>query len=227
MAKRAFSIVELLVVVSLTAMTIGITVALYGYSVNRLAQATSRFAAVDQVRKLHDEIDAVVRDSVAASTVATGSGTALKCLLAYESKRASNVTTGSESKTSLSAKPVSVTKRGYEKHGAGKRVWFFLADSSGAFGSTGTTLWRAERNDDSTPTVLDVVSSWRFYPGTTNPRFNLVTSLGFVVNTSTRTVTTTVGARSLWRDERTGTAAEKDSQSFTEARTTGWRHWFQ
>lgn len=224
MAKRAFSIVELLVVISLSAMVIGATVTLYGYTVNRLAIATSRFAALDQVRKLHGDIEDVVRDSVSTSTVASVSGTALKCILAANSQRASS---SPSLKKSQLAPPVSVAKRGYERFGSGTRVWFYFAGTSGTFNTVGTTLFRAERSDDSPPTATDVVAAWRFHPGTTTPRFDLITTLTFSVNTTTRTVSTTIAARALWRDERSGLASDKSSQTFTEMRTTGWRHWLR
>lgn len=227
MARRGFSLIELMLVITLTALTIGVTVSLYGYSVNRLSQATARYASVDQVRKLQDEIASVIRDSVAATVVNTANGPALRCTLAFESKKGTTSTGGATNKVADTAEPIAVTRRGYEKHGSGKRIWFYLADGNGTFGSIGTHAWRAERTDDSTPTPGDLVTSWRNHPGTSNPRFDLITSVGFVVNSTLRTVAVTVAGRSLWRDERTGSTSDKASQAFSETRTTGWRNWFQ
>jgi prepilin-type N-terminal cleavage/methylation domain-containing protein len=226
MAKRGFSIVELMIVVILSALVLGVTVSLYGFSMTRLAQGSSRFSTEDQARKLLDEIESVLRDSVSVSTVTSGSVTGLKCVLAQQSNRSASITSTS-SKLASSADPIGVTKRGYDKHGTGKRVWFYMGSSTGAFGTSGTTCWRAERNDDTNPTTTDVIANFTNFTGSSNQRFPLVTSISFSIDSTNKTATVTVASRMLWRDERTGSATEKQSQTFTETRTIGWRHWFK
>src|SRR6185503_10292370 len=104
---------------------LGVTISLYVFSMTRLAQGTSRFATEDQARKLLDEIEAVVRDSISVSVVTSGSNQGIKCVLAQQSKKSATVLS-TDSKVSGSADPIGVTKRGYDKHGSGKRVWFYL-----------------------------------------------------------------------------------------------------
>src|ERR1051325_8276046 len=104
MAKRGFSLVELMIVVILSALVLGVTVSLYGFSMTRLAQGSSRFTTEDQARKLLDEIESVVRDSVSVSTVTSGSVTGLKCVLAQQSSRSASIIATS-SKVTSSAVP--------------------------------------------------------------------------------------------------------------------------
>ena len=226
MDKRGFSLVELLIVVTLSALVLGVTVSLYGFSMTRLAQNGSRYATEDQARKLLDEMESVVRDSTNVSIVTSGTNTGLKCTLAQQSFR-SATSTSTGSKVTASADPIGVTKRGFDKHGTGKRIWFYMAASPGAFGTSGTNYYRAERNDDSNPTATDVVTNFTTYSGSTSQRFPLVTSMAYTLDSTNKTVSLTVTARSLWRDERTGSTGDKQSQTFTETRTIGWRHWFK
>jgi prepilin-type N-terminal cleavage/methylation domain-containing protein len=228
MAKRAFSLVELLFVVALTGIVMGVTVSLYGYTMTRLAAGTARFTTENQARSLVDEIEIVVRDSVTVTVVSSGGNTGLRCTLAGTSKRTTaSAGTGTESRNSKTADPVSTTKRGYDKHTLGKRVWFYMAGPTGNFGTAGTYVWRAERNDDTVPTSADISPNWASFYGNSARRFPLIVSLNFAVDTTNFVATITAVSRQLWRDERTGTGAEKESQLFTETRSVGWRHWFK
>jgi len=226
--RRAFSLVELLFVVALTGIVMGVTVSLYGYTMTRLAQGTARFTTENQARSLVDEIEIVVRDSVNVTIVSSGGNTGLRCTLAGTSKRTvASSASGTESRNSKTADPVSTTKRGWDRHTLGKRVWFYRAGATGNFGTPGTYIWRAERNDDSVPTTADISPNWASFYGNTSQRFPLVVSLSFAVDSTNSVAAITASSRQLWRDERTGTGSEKESQLFTESRTVGWRHWFK
>lgn len=228
MVKRAFSLVELLFVVALTGIVMGVTVSLYGYTMTRLAQGTARYTTENQARALVDEIEAVVRDSVTVTVVSSGGQAGLRCTLAATSRRtAASDGSGTESRTTKTADPISTTKRGFDKHSSGKRVWFYMAGANGNFGTAGTYVWRAEKNDDTIPTTADITPNWASFYGATSQRFPLITSLTFAVDTVNAVATVNASSRSLWRDERTGTAGDKDAQTFTETRSIGWRHWFK
>jgi prepilin-type N-terminal cleavage/methylation domain-containing protein len=228
MVKRGFSLVELLFVVAVSTLVMGVTVSLYGYSMTRLAQGAARFSTENQACMLLDEIDMVVQDSVAVAVIGTANGPALRCTLAQTSAKVAEADgSGSDAARSKTAEPISTTKRGFAKHGIGKRVWFYRAGSTGTFGSVGTYVWRAERNDDSNPTPADLTNNWSGYYGTTQQRFPLVTGMTFTVDLTNCIVNATVTSRSLWRDERTGDTGDRASQTFTESRSIGWRHWFR
>jgi prepilin-type N-terminal cleavage/methylation domain-containing protein len=87
MAKRAFTMVELLFVVALTSLVLGATVGLYGFTMTRLAQGAARFSTEDQARKILDEIEAVVRDSSSVTLVSSGGQTGLAPTGKRERKR--------------------------------------------------------------------------------------------------------------------------------------------
>lgn len=228
MVKRAFSLVELLFVVAMTGIVMGVTVSLYSYTMTRLAQGTARFTTENQARALVDEIEIVIRDSVGVTVVSSGGYSGLRCTLAGTSKRtAATDATGTESRNSKTADPVSTTKRGYDRHTLGKRVWFYMAGPTGNFGSPGTYVWRAEKNDDTIPTSADVTPNWASHYGHTSQRFPLIVSLTFAVDTVNSVASVSASSRSLWRDERTGTGSDKEVQVFTETRSVGWRHWFK
>lgn len=227
MAKRAFTVIELLLAVSLTGMVLGITVATYAFTVTRLAQSTARFTSTDQVRKVLDEVEEVVRDSVHVTVVSSAQKPALKCILAQNSTRKSVLDPALITSVDRKAPPVGVTKRGIDRHGYGTRVWFYLGDATGNFGTDGPFLWRAERPDDSNPTGADCVQSWTYYYGSGQTRFPVLTDFTFSLDAANRTVHLTAIGRSLWRDERSGSAGETDSQTFAESRSVSWRHWFR
>lgn len=227
MVKRAFTLVELVFSVSLTGIVLGITVSIYAFTVTRLAQGTARFSSSDQVRKVLDEVEDVVRDSVSVTIVSSAQSPGLKCVLAQDSRRHESAASSKELRVDRAAVPIAVTKRGLDRHGSGKRVWFYMGDATGGFGTAGTTLWRAERNDDSNPTSADRVMGWSNYYGSSQSRFPLLTSFSFTLDAPNRSVAITAVGRSLWRDERTGTGADGATQTFSETRAVSWRHWFK
>lgn len=227
MAKRAFTLIELLLAVALTGMVLGVTVATYAFTVTRLAQTTARFTSTDQVRKVLDEVEDVVRDSVSVTVVSTAQNPGLKCILAADSKKAADAAASRLLASDRLANPIAVSKRGFERHGSGKRVWFYMGDASGNFGTAGSYLWRAERNDDSNPTAADRVLGWSNYYASGGSRFPVLAGFTFSLDAVNRNVSMTAIGRSLWRDERTGTGSDGDSQTFTESRTVSWRHWFK
>lgn len=227
MAKRGFTIIELLLAVSLTGIVMGVTVATYAFTVTRLAQSTARYSSADQVRKVLDEVENVVRDSVSVTVVSSAQNPGLKCTLAQDSKKYNTVAAAKELTEERLATPIAVTKRGFDRHGTGKRVWFYLAGPTGDFGTAGNFLWRAERNDDSNPTSADRDLNWSNYYGSANGRFPLLTSFTFNIDAVNWAASVTATARSLWRDERSGSGAEADAQTFAETRSVSWRHWFK
>ena len=220
MRKRAaFTLVEMSLVLTLTALIIGVLTVLYGYTLERLAHATANFAATDDAYLSSNDINDVVRNAYSCTTVTLNGVTGLKCTLpANGSDKDGDGKLDSWMLTSVS-------RRGLEKVATGKRVWFYLGNTTGAFGTTGTILWKAERSDDVNPTASDANSRYA-YVTSTRLRYPLISSLSFTVNSSAQTVVTTVVAGSLTRAERTpGSESTSMSYSHTETRTSFWRNW--
>jgi len=217
--RRGMTLVEMALALTLTSLIIGVLAVLYGFTMVRLEHATANFAASDDAFLAANDISDVVSNSYSCTTVTSGSVTGLKCTM--PSTGADKDNDGHYDSWTLS----SVSRRGYEKVSAGKRVWFYLGDSTGAFGTSGTILWKAERSDDLNPTASDAITRFA-YVTTTRKRYPLISSLSFTVNSSAQTVAYTIAAGSLIRAERTpGTEATNQAYTHTENRTVYWRYW--
>jgi hypothetical protein len=185
----------------------------------RLAHATADFSSSDDAFLSANDIGTVVRNAYTCTTVTSGGVTGLKCTMPSGGSDKDN--DGHLDSWTLT----SVSRRGYEKSTLGKRVWFYLGGSTGAFGTSGSILWKAERSDDLNPTSSDAITKYA-YLTSTRLRYPLISSLSFTVNSSAQTVAFTVVAGSLIRAERTpGSEASNMSYSHTEARTVYWRNW--
>ena len=220
MRKRSgFTLVEMALVLTLTSLIIGVLTVLYGYTMERLAHATADYAASDDAFLSANDIGTVVRNAYTCTTVSSGGVTGLKCTM--PSAGTDKDGDGHLDSWTLS----SVSRRGYEKVTLGKRVWFYLGDSTGAFGTSGTILWKAERSDDLNPTSTDAITKYAYLTNT-RLRYPLISSLSVTVNSATQTVNFTVVAGSLIRAERTpGSEASNLSYTHTETRTAYWRYW--
>ena len=219
-SKRAgLTLIEMTLVLSLTALVIGVLTALYGFSMERLAHATADFAATDDAFLATDAIASTVKDANSCAAVAVNGVTALKCTMPASG-------TDKDGDGWLDSYNVStVSRRGYEQVGLGMRRWFYLSDSTGAIGNAGTVLWRAQRSDDLNPTTSDIDHKFAYISGT-NLRYPMITALSFSVNSSNQTVTVTLSAGSLTRAARTpGSEASNQSYTVTQTRTAFWRDW--
>lgn len=223
MGRRGFTLVELMLAAVLTVVVVGTVTLLYGYTFSGISNAATTFATNDQAAHALDTISSTVAQSVSCATVNSGSQTALKCL----TPAAGSDTNGDGYAEDF--QPSTTSRRGVERYAPGNRVWFYFSDSTGAFGSAGTTLWRAQRPDDETPTALDADAYWTFYRGSARPRHGLISSLSFVVDATRKTVTITISSSSLLHTERLPASTTAPSQTVTTtlSRTVAWRNFLQ
>ena len=217
--RSAFTLIEMALVLALTALIIGVLTVLYGFTMERLGHATADFAASDDAFLAANDIGTIVKNAYSCTTVTLNGVTGLKCTMP------ANGSDKDDDGYLDSWTLASVSRRGYEKVTAGKRDWFYLGDSTGAFGTTGTILWKAERSDDLNPTSSDAIQKYA-YLTSTRLRYPLISSVTFSVNSSTQTVSYTLVAGSLTRAERTpGSESSSMSYTHTETRTAFWRNW--
>jgi hypothetical protein len=219
MVRRGTTIIEMLLVVGLTAMVLGTLALLYAFTFGRVAHATASFAATDQARRSLDQIAKTASQAISCSVVTSGSVSALKCMMP-----ASGTDTDGDGYLDEYV-PSSVSRRGVAKYTPGKRIWFYLSNSDGAFGSSGTILWRAQRSDDCNPASSDADKNWAYYYGSTQQRFGLITSLTPAVDTTAKTTTVTAYATSLIRsDSEAGAeAGSRGTYGVSYTRTVLWR----
>lgn len=218
--RRGTTLVEMALALSLTALVLGVLAVLYGFTMGRLAHATANFGATNDASLAANAIGQTIRDAYSCTTVTSNGKTGLRCTMPAN---ATDRDGDGKQDTYLIS---SVSRRGLERTVAGRRVWYYLGDSTGAFGTTGTILWRAERTDDSNPTASDVDRAFA-YVNTTQPRYPLISSLTFSVDSTALTVTFTISASALTRAVRSAPAGEATNQSYshTETRTAFWRNW--
>lgn len=218
--NRGTTLVEMALALSLTAMVLGVLAVLYGFSMERLAHATADFGASNDAFMAADAIGNTVRNAYSCTTVTSNGKTGLKCTMPANGTDRDN--DGHLDTYTIS----SVSRRGLEKVTLGNRVWYYLSDSTGAFGNSGTILWKAERSDDLNPTASDVDKKFT-YSSTTKLKYPLITGLSFAVDSTAQTVTFTINSGSLIRADRTPGATESNDNlyAYTEARTAYWRNW--
>src|SRR3954470_5716121 len=90
---------------------------------------------------------------------------------------------------------------GKEVFNTGFYVWFYMSDSSGIWGHTGTKMWRSIVATNSAPGAGNVDANWSQYYGA-NFKWNLIDSFSFSVDPLGQTTTFTISASSLARAER-------------------------
>jgi hypothetical protein len=220
MPRRGTTLIEMLLVVLLTSMIMGTLATLYSYAMGRAAHSAARYTALEQANTLADAIETTVQQAVSCSIVTSGSFSGLKCIMPIQ-----GVDRNGDGYIDRYS-PTGVSRRGAEKFGYGKRVWFYTSNSTGAFTASGTVYWRAERSDDAVPTASDADKSFAYYFNTTTPRFSLVSSVAFSVDASTQLVTCTVNASSRINTERAATGSANElTESATVVKSIYWRNW--
>lgn len=225
MSRRAFTLVELMFVTIITAIIVGALGGLFVFVGTRASQTITKNGILLQTQALNEELERVLSQAQECKLVQIRVGVnGLKCTLPAAGVDAD--ADGTIDKYRVSA----VGPRGREAFGTGKRVWFYMADATGAPATgvtSGGTLWRAWRNDDALPTLADADQKFAYYYGDTGkPRWNFVDSLGYTINAN-GTVTYTIASSKLRRAERRPGAGESTAnyESFRITRTVVCKYW--
>lgn len=212
MDKKGFTIVELLLTTSLSAMVVGSVASVYLFAATRGAHTMATGATVYQAQGTARLIDRVISNATKASIVTSGSSTGLKCQMPdnsidndgdgiYDDFRPSKFT-GANAR--------------WGKNGV--RVWIYMADSTGDFLRPGSILWMAKRADDLYPTSADKTQAFAYYSDTASIKNNLIDSITWVANAN-GTITYTLNFSALTRaDRRSPLAGTTDK---TVSRTAG------
>lgn len=219
MRKRGATLVEIVLTMTLTAMLLGTITLLYGFTMARLAHATANYATVNDSSTVADKIKRTVQESAGCTSELNDGDEGLKCVMPLLGTDRDN--DGKLDKYQLK----SVTRRGMERLGRGKRVWYYLSDSTGNFGATGTQLYRAERSDDLNPTAADV--DWSFFEvNETKQRYGTISDFDFTVSASAQLVTFSLGSTALNRSDRLVSTLSSTSEgySLSTINKAYWRH---
>lgn len=221
---RGFTMVEVVMASALTVVVVGAMAYMFHFAARTAANVSASANTTFQAQLLANELTRVIRNSVSCSTVTSGSNTGLRCTMPF------NGTDFDGDGYNDSYTPIGVSKRGIEKYGTGKRVWFYMSDSTGLLANTGALVWRAQRNDNSTPVAGDRDTAFPYDRGTTNSRWNTIESVTFSVDSANRTTTFTIVSSQLSRARRTASSADVNSGAgfrTTLTRTVFWGNWHQ
>ena len=219
---RGSTLIELLIVVAVQFVILGAAASLYLFTVQQCGQATAAIGPLVQANAAMDAIALTVRESMNCTVQSAGSVTGLRCILP------ANAADGDGDGVNDLWMPTSFALDGKPKYAKGTRVWFYLGDATGAFGTVGTILWRATRADDNKPTTADADRAWSlYYAGA--PRYALVDSISFTVSATSATTTVGLVASASARkpDASGATASAQDQQRVSLARTMSWRTDFE
>lgn len=223
-SKRGFTLVELLFVTAITATIVGALGGLFVFVGTRAAQTMAKNGVLLQAQALSEELDATFSQAQGCRVLPIKTGVnAIKCVLP---------TTGVDDDGNGVIDRYEVEwigPTGREGYGTGKRVWFFMSDLTGTTASSmnsGGVLWRAWRNDDSTPTAADIDREFAYYYNRTVNKWNLIDRVVWSVDPN-GSVTYTIVANKLRRAERQASGADSsaEQETFSMTRTVVCKNW--
>lgn len=221
-SRRGFTIVEVLITATLVAMVIGTLASLYYYTFNRTVREVAETSAILQAQMLMDRMEVHLAQASDAQLVTFGGVTALKLTMP-----ASGTDKDGDGVLDVYT-PDGVSRRGIAKYNRGKRLWYYMSDATGGFGTPGALIWQAVRNDDANPTGADTVATFSNTGG--QYRYPLLDSISFSLDSPVESVTVTVRTSRLFRNESAaGAAASEDRDNYvvTLSRKVCWRNWWK
>lgn len=220
--KRAFTLIELLIVLGVSCIVLGALGTLYCVTMSQIGDASAEMVATDQASTAFKDIESSVRNAVVCDAPALNGVVALRC------KMPSVPVDLNEDGVPESYAPSTLDKFGLEHYALGSRVWYYLSGSTGAFGTAGTILWRAVVATDANPAPADRDLAWTYpYGATSAPRFTLVTGFTPTIDTTNDLVTLDLATESADYARRQAAASDPsasrrgvhlNAQAF-------WRHW--
>jgi len=184
--------------------------ATYVFATVRLSDAYTRSSLDDQLNGIANRIEATIRNADTC-TVSDG-GSTLVCGMPVDGID----TDGDGHKDTYY--PDGTDANGNGTYTVGNSVWFYQANSTGAYGSGSGYVWRAERSNSGTASLADLDRSFAYYEDRIL-RYPLVNSVSFSVDASNKTVTFTLAGST-----RIGAETSTGVTDATNGRTVEWRN---
>ncbi|MFI5385379.1 MAG: hypothetical protein ACHQ50_04575 [Fimbriimonadales bacterium] len=210
---------EALIAVTIAASLMIAAVTLYGFVSTRLMTDGTHAAVLAQANRLADEMSQLIGNSKFCDTASSGSITALRCRLPN-----TGVDTNADGLIDR-VTPATADAAGTETYKTGTYVWFYQSDATGAWGNSGSVVWRARPVTSSNPAAGDLDAAWSlYYSG--GSRWNFIDSITFTNDPGSQTTTFTINASSLNRAERSASALSSGAESthVSLTRTVHWRY---
>ncbi len=224
--RSGFTLVELMFVTAITAVIVGALAGLFVFVGARASQAMASNGVLLQSQSLANELDAAISQSNGCQAITLGSLNAIRC-----TQPADGVDRDGDG-IADSFLTDNVGPLGREAYGSGRRVWFYMSDSTGdpsrnPTGSMDGYLYRAYRNDDNAPTVADIDRKFSFYYDTGGYKWNLVNGVQFSTNAD-GTVNYRIVSSKLRQAERRineATDSLQQGKAFVLSRTVFCQYW--
>lgn len=213
------TMIELLVVLAIQVVILGSAAMLYVYTVTQSGHGLAAASSLQQADAALNDVAATIRQATSCSVVTSGTLRGLRCTLP-----ANGIDQDGDGVLDVTL-PSKYLADGSASYTNGRRIWYYLAGATGAFGTPGGILWRASRTDDSNPTSADVDAAWSKYYGGKS-RFPLVSACTFTVSSSGQNTTVTLTASATEGNAESaapGGTAAADLQTITLTRTVAWR----
>jgi prepilin-type N-terminal cleavage/methylation domain-containing protein len=224
MSRRAFTLVELMLVTAITSVIVGALASLFVFVSSKAAQTMAKNGVLLQAQALAEELDSTLSQAQGCRVVPVKTGiNGIKCVLPATGTDSDNDGVIDKYATAW------VGPTGIEGNGTGRRVWFYMSNSGGLVDNAvtkGGVLWRAWRSDDGLPTATDIDPKFAFYYDRPGNKWNFIDQVEWVDN-GNGTITYTIYANKLFRAERQADATDLASQqsAFKLTRTVFLKNW--
>jgi hypothetical protein len=216
--NRGATLIEMLLVMAMTAIVVGSMASLYGFVAIRTAHTIATTSALDQAEMVADEITYYVMNSKETIRIVSGSQYALKCRMPVDFIDIRN--SGRPDRYILS----SVSAIHTETFDDGVWVWFYTSDSSGDYGKVGNNFYKAIRSDNANPVGANVDAAWNYHHDGSH-RFNLVDGFFATSNSGESMFTVTASADTRANIKSASGSTATDNRAVAVSRHVAWRCW--
>ena len=196
------------------------TASLFGFVAQQTNRDATEAAVYSQAVALSDELTKFISQAKNVDLPQSGTVIALRCQMPGG---------GVDTDQDGLADTFSISSYDYandkEIYTTGNYVWFYMSNSTGTWGTVGTTFWRASPTTAANPIAGDLNSKWAFYYGGASSRWNFIDSVTYSLDAAHEKVTFTINASSYSRAERSAAAESQNSDNtkITITRTVFWR----
>src|SRR3954466_2307673 len=169
--RRAVTLVELMVGMVMVVVLTFATTSLYTYATKRVSAQSAESAVQMQTNQLAIELNKMVSQAKTCHIAVNGAATALVCEMPASG-------TDQDFDGVLDHFVPDGSVGGKEVYNTGFYVWFYMSDSSGVWGYSGSYMWRAIANTAASPGPANVDAGWSKYYGGTD-KWRLIDNVTF------------------------------------------------
>ena len=220
--RRAFTLIELMIAITIFSMIFGIVAMIYVHATVRTAQAMASNKLMSEMRDLDQYLENSIQNANSCANVSRG--------LPLLSANALQLTMPSSGNVKDSwgvyynYNPISAS--GPTLHwGTGMYRTFFFANSAGNYANSGNYLWMAEANTSGSPAGTNNITNWTYYAGNTSTyRWDLIDGFSWSIDAVHNSVTYTITGSDLVPLGTTTATTSAQSRQISLTRTVYWRH---